>query len=108
MEESTIGQIRHRSSVTTHVVRGARQQSQTSLAQLIKELSINPKAIAEWRKQATVKYFETAPKEPHSTILIKAEDAMIVAFWRHTLVPLDDCICAIQLSIAHLTHSALN
>ena len=33
---------------------------------------------------------------------------MVVAFRRHTLLPLDDCLCALQPSIPHLTRSALH
>ena len=51
---------------------------------------------------------KTGPKEPHSTILTEAEEAMIVAFRRHTLLPLDDCLYALQPSIPRLTRSALH
>ncbi|GEM17022.1 hypothetical protein NBRC3293_1519 [Gluconobacter oxydans NBRC 3293] len=33
---------------------------------------------------------------------------MAVAFRRHTLLPLDDCLYALQTSIPHLTRSALH
>lgn len=33
---------------------------------------------------------------------------MVVAFRRHTLLPLDDCLCALQPSIPHLTRSFLH
>lgn len=33
---------------------------------------------------------------------------MVVAFRRHTLLPLDDCLYALQASIPHLTRSALH
>ena len=36
------------------------------------------------------------PKEPTSTVLTKAEEALIVAFRKHTLLPLDDCLYALQ------------
>jgi hypothetical protein len=39
--------------------------------------------------------------------LSEAEEAMVVAFRRHTLLPLDDCLQALQPSIPHLTRSAL-
>jgi len=39
--------------------------------------------------------------------MTEAEEAMIVAFRRHTLLPLDDCLYALQSSIPHLTRSAL-
>ena len=55
----------------------------SALAQLSKELGINPKTFAKWRKRSTVEYLKTGPKEPQSTVLTEAEEAMIVAFRRH-------------------------
>ena len=51
---------------------------------------------------------KTGPKKPRSTVLTEAEEATIVAFRRHTLLPLDDCLYALQPSIPHLTRSALH
>jgi len=48
------------------------------------------------------------PKAIHSTVLATEEEAMVVAFRRHTLLPLDDCLYALQASIPHLTRSALH
>jgi len=39
---------------------------------------------------------------------IQAEEAAVVAFRRHTLLPLDDCLYALQPSIPHLPRSALH
>ena len=36
------------------------------------------------------------------------EEAIIVAFRRHTLLPLDDCLYALQATIPHLTRSSLH
>lgn len=36
------------------------------------------------------------------------EEAVIVAFRRHTLLPLDDCLYALQATIPHLTRSSLH
>ena len=102
-----MGQVRHGSATTTHAVRAAIQRSQASLAQLSRELGINPKTVAKWRKRATVEDLKTGPKEPRSTVLTEEEEAAVVAFRRHTLLPLDDCLYALQPSIPHLTRSAL-
>ena len=72
------------------------------------ELGINPKTVGKWRKRATVEDLKTGPKEPRSTVLTEAEEAAIIAFRRHTLLPLDDCLYALQPSIPHLTRSALH
>jgi transposase-like protein len=64
-----MGQVRHGSATTTHAVRVAIQRSQASLAQLSRELGINPKTVAKWRKRQTVEDLKTGPKEPRSTVL---------------------------------------
>jgi transposase-like protein len=91
-----MGQVRHGSATTTHAVRAAIQRSQASLAQLSRELGINPKTVAKWRKRATVEDLKTGPKEPRSTVLTVEKESAVVAFRRHTLLPLDDCLYALQ------------
>jgi transposase InsO family protein len=75
---------------------------------LSRELGIHPKTVAKWRRRETVEDRKTGPKEPRSTVLSAAEEATVVAFRRHTLLPLDDCLYALQPSIPHLTRSALH
>ena len=89
-----MGQVRHGSATTAHAVRAAIQRSQASLSELSRELGITPKTLAKWRRRATVEDMKTGPKEPRSTVLT---EAMIVAFRRHTLLPLDDCLYAALL-----------
>ena len=50
----------------------------------------------------------SGPKEPRSTVLSIEEEVIIVAFRRHTLLPLDDCLYALQETIPHLTRSSLH
>ncbi len=87
-----MGQVRHPCATTTHAVRAAIQRSQALLAHLSRELGINPKTVAKWRKRATVEEMKTGPTEPRSTLLTQAKEAMVVAFRRHILLPLDDCL----------------
>jgi len=103
-----MGQVRHGSATTTYAVRAAIQRSQASLAALSQELGINPKTVAKWRKRTTVEDLKTGPREPRSTVLSECEEAMIVAFRRHTLLPLDDCLYALLPTIPSLTRSALH
>lgn len=103
-----MGQIRHGSATTTYAVRAAIQRSQASTAALSRELGINPKTVAKWRKRQTVEDRKTGPKEPRSTVLNAEEETMVVAFRRHTLLPLDDCFYALQPTIPHLTRSSLH
>jgi transposase InsO family protein len=108
MEGSIMGQVRHGSATTTHAVRAAIQRSQATNAALSRELGINVKTVAKWRKRETLEDRKTGPSEPSSTVLSASEEAMVVAFRRHTLLPLDDCLYALQSSIPHLTRSALH
>ncbi len=103
-----MGQVRHGSATTTHAVRAAIQRSQATNAALSRELGINVKTVAKWRKRETLEDRKTGPTEPRSTVLSSSEEAMVVAFRRHTLLPLDDCLYALQPSIPHLTRSALH
>src|SRR3712207_7216416 len=48
------------------------------------------------------------PKQPRSTVLTPEQEAACVAFRRHTLLPLDDCLDALQPTIPHLTRSSLH
>ena len=41
-------------------------------------------------------------------VLSREEEAIIVAFRRHTLLPLDDCLYALQATLPHLTRSSLH
>jgi hypothetical protein len=48
------------------------------------------------------------PKTLRSTVLSSEDEAIIVAFRKHTLLPLDDCLYALQATIPHLTRSSLH
>ena len=103
-----MGQVHHGSATTTAAVRRAIQHSQESLRGLAKRHGINPKTVAKWKGRASVEDLRTGPKDPRSTVLTVEEEAIIVAFRRHTLLPLDDCLYALQPTIPHLTRSSLH
>src|SRR5262249_34193619 len=69
---------------------------------------INPKTVAKWKERSFVADLPTGPKQPSSTVLSIEEEAIVVAFRRHTLLPLDDCLYALQPTIPHLTRSSLH
>ena len=103
-----MGQILHGSATTTAAIRRAIQDSQESLRFLAARYGINPKTVHKWKKRETVEDRRTGPKEPRSTVLSPDEEAVIIAFRRHTLLPLDDCLYALQPTIPHLTRSSLH
>ena len=103
-----MGQVHHGSATTTAAVRRAIQHSQESLRQLAKRYGINPKTVAKWKKRPSTADRKTGPSEPKSTVLSVEDEAVVVAFRRHTLLPLDDCLYALQPTIPHLTRSSLH
>jgi transposase InsO family protein len=103
-----MGQILHGSARTTEAVRRAIQHSQESLRALAKRYGINQKTVAKWKKRTAVKDLPTGPTDAHSTVLSIEEEAIIVAFRKHTLLPLDDCLYALQATIPSLTRSSLH
>jgi transposase InsO family protein len=103
-----MGQVLHGSARTTAAVRRAIQNSQESLRVLARRHGINPKTVAKWKKRKSAADRPTGPKAPRSTVLTLEEEAVIVAFRRHTLLPLDDCLYALQPTIPHLTRSSLH
>jgi hypothetical protein len=103
-----MGQILHGSATTTEAVRRAIQHSQESLRALAKRHGINQKTVAKWKKRTSVADLPTGPRNPKSTVLTTEEEAVIVAFRRYTLLPLDDCFYALQPTIPTLTRSSLH
>ena len=103
-----MGQVLHGSARTTAAVRRAIQQSQASLRALARRYGVSPTTVQKWRKRQTVADQPMGPKQPRSTVLSLEEEAVIVAFRRHTLLPLDDCLYALQATIPHLTRSSLH
>ena len=103
-----MGQILHGSATTTESIRRAIQHSQASLRALAGRYGINPKTVAKWKKRDSVADLPTGPRQPKSTVLSIDEEAVVVAFRRHTLLPLDDCLYALQATIPHLTRSSLH
>lgn len=103
-----MGQVRHGCATTTHAIRSAIQRSQASNAAPSRALGINVETVAKRRKRQTVEDRKTGSSEPHSTRLSEAEEAVGVAFRRHTLLPLDDSLYALRPTIPNLTPSSLH
>lgn len=103
-----MGQILHGSARTTTAVRRAIQHSQESLKALAVRHGINPKTVAKWRKRTDVQDIGMGPKAARSTVLTPDKEAVVVAFRKLTLLPLDDCLYALQPSIPSLSRSSLH
>ena len=103
-----MGQVLHRSATTTEAIRRTIQQSQESLRTLARRHGVNPKTVAKWKKRESTADRRTGPTVPRSTVLSVEQEAIIVAFRKHTLLPLDDCLYALQATIPQLTRSSLH
>src|SRR4028118_75013 len=103
-----MGQVLHGSARTTAAIRRALQRSEESVRALAQRYGISPTTVQKWRKRTSVADQKMGPAHPHSTTLTLEQEAMIVAFRRHTLLPLDDCLYALQPTIPGLTRSSLH
>ncbi len=103
-----MGQLLHGSARTTAATRRAIQASQESVRALATRHGISPTTVQKWKKRRHVRDAPMGPKVVRSSVLTAEEEAAIVTFRRHTLLPLDDCLYALQPSIPHLTRSSLH
>lgn len=102
------GSVLHGSATTTEAIRRAIQHSQESLRALAKRYGINQKTVAKWKGRTSVADVPIGPKDAKSTVLSIEDEAIVVAFRGPTLLPLDDCLYALQATIPHLTRSSLH
>jgi transposase InsO family protein len=103
-----MGQILHGSATTTHAIRTAIQRSKATLKELADQYGLNQKTVAKWKKRPFVHDAAMGPKQARSTVLTAEQEAIAVAFRKHTLLPLDDCLYALQATIPQLTRSSLH
>jgi hypothetical protein len=89
-------------------VRRAIDDSQEGLRTLAKRYGINRKTVAKGKKRTSTADQRTGPGEPKSTVLTVEDEAIIISFRRHTLLPLDDCLHALPPTIPNLTRSSLH
>jgi hypothetical protein len=93
---------------TTPALRREIQQSGESNRALAVRLGLNPKTIAKWHGRRTVSDARMGPKHPVSTVLNAAEEALIIAFRKHTRLPLNECWACLKPMIPSLSRSALH
>lgn len=73
-----------------------------------KGYGVSPTTTQKWRGWQSVADAAMGPKEPRSMVLPPEDEAIIVAFRRHTLLPLDDGLYGLEPTIPHLTRSSLH
>src|SRR3954468_13147526 len=84
MEGCAMGQVLDGSATTTEAIRRAIQHSQESLRALAKRYGVNQKTVRKWKGRSSVAEMRTGPTQPRSTVLSGEEEAIVVAFRRHT------------------------
>ena len=84
------------------------QQSKESNRALASRLGLDPKTVAKWRGRRTTEDSRKGPKHPVSTVLTRAEEALIVIFRQRMLFTIDDCLPVLKKAIPHLSRSALH
>ncbi|MBW8785206.1 MAG: IS481 family transposase, partial [Novosphingobium sp.] len=98
----------HPSSRTTAEIRREIRASTDSLKVLAARFGINPKTVAKWKNRESCDDLPSGRKLGNLGKLT-AEDADIIARFREqTLLPLDDCLYALQAQIPHLRRSSLH
>jgi hypothetical protein len=100
-----MGQLLHGSARTPTAVLRAIHKSQESLAKLAARYGLTPKIIAKWKKRPYVRDAPIGLEQPHSPVLTKEEETLVVTFRPHTLLPLDDGLDALRTTIPHRTRS---
>jgi hypothetical protein len=103
-----MGSVLHGSARTTPRVRAELQASQESSRALAARYSLDPKTVRKWRGRTTTCDAPMGPKDPKSTVLTPAEEAIVVEFRRRTLLPLDDVLGFLMDTIPNLSRSALH
>lgn len=103
-----MGQNLHPSTRATRAVRRAIRDSQDSLRVLARRYGLNPKTVAKWKQRESAEDLPRGPKPGRNRKLSAEEEGIIVRFREHTLLPLDDCLYALQAQIPHLTRSSLH
>ena len=96
-----LGQVLHGYARTKEAVRLAIQGRIESVRALALRYGVSPTTIQRWRKRRHVDDAPKGPKQVQSSALT-LEEAAVVAFRRHTLLPLDDCLYALQPSLSSL------
>ena len=93
---------------TMHAIRAAIQRSKAPLKELAARYGLNRKTVAKWRKRSFLHDAPMGPKAPRSTVLTAEDEAVAVAFRKHTLPAAGRLLCACcRRTIPHLTRSGL-
>lgn len=100
--------VLHGSAPTTPRVRAELQASKETTSVLARRYGLSRTTVAKWRERTSTSDARMGPRDPRSTVLTLAEEAMVVEFRRRTLLPLDDVLGCLRDAIPTLTRSSLH
>jgi hypothetical protein len=98
----------HGSARTTPRVRAELQAAQAPTRTPAARYGLNPKPVRKWRGRTGTADAPMGPRQPRSTVLTDAEEAIVVEFRRRTLLPLDDVLGCPRETIPALSRSTLH
>ncbi|GAA0605841.1 IS481 family transposase [Craurococcus roseus] len=84
------------------------QAAQGSTRALAARYGLDPKTVAKWRGRTNTADAAMGPRQPRSTVLTEAEEAIVVEFRRRALLPLDDVLGCLREAVPKLSRSALH
>ena len=96
----------HGSTTTTPAIRKIIQESKDTIAVLAERYHINPNTVIKWKHRKSVQDKKCGPPS-ESKSLTKEQEAVVVAFRKHTKLSLDDCYYSLKEIIPHLSRSSL-
>ncbi len=91
-----MGNLYHANAKTTARIRKETQDSEETLAQLARRLSLNPKTVRYCKRGNRVKDKHSGPQHPPSTVLTPEEGQIICEFRRLTRLLLDDVFVSLK------------
>ena len=100
--------VLHGSARTTPRVRAELQASQEKTSVLARRYGLSRTTVTKWRERTSTSDSRMGPRDPRSTVLTLAEEAMVVEFRRRTLLPLDDVLGCLRDAVPTLTRSSLH
>ena len=96
----------HGRATTTPAIRKAIQESNDTIAVLAERYHINHKTVIKWKHRKSVQDKKCGPA-PASKSLTKEQEAVAIAFRKHTKLSIEDCYYALKKPIPHLSLSSL-
>ncbi len=79
-----MAQVLHGSATTTHAIRAAIQRSKVPIEEVAERHGVNRKTVMKWKKHDSLEDAPMGPKASRSTVLVPEQEAIAIAFRRHS------------------------